>query len=63
MELFLYEGDKMLFRLGLAILDLNKDAIMQIDDFSEVFMYMQNMVKKTNFDQLIKVNIALCNTI
>jgi len=40
-----YEGNKVLFRVALAIIKLNEDKILAIDDPMEIFQVVQNMPK------------------
>ncbi|CAG8492126.1 5802_t:CDS:2 [Cetraspora pellucida] len=45
-DCFFYEGNKILFRVALAILRLNEEKILAVDDPMEVFQVVQNMPKK-----------------
>eukprot|EP01117_Protostelium_nocturnum_P010961 TRINITY_DN3968_c0_g1_i2.p1 TRINITY_DN3968_c0_g1~~TRINITY_DN3968_c0_g1_i2.p1 ORF type:complete len:902 (+),score=271.16 TRINITY_DN3968_c0_g1_i2:132-2837(+) len=56
-EQFLYEGDVVLFRIGLAIFKLNEKALMRLDEFTDLFLYIQKMAQTTaafDFDGLLK---------
>jgi len=54
MELFLCEGDRFLFRIGLAYFRVNQKAIMKTSDFGEIFVFLQNVKNVTNFNAVIK---------
>ncbi|CAG8618779.1 32424_t:CDS:10, partial [Racocetra persica] len=45
-DCFFYEGNKILFRVALAIFKLNEEKILAVDDPMEVFQVVQNMPKK-----------------
>jgi hypothetical protein len=41
-----YEGNKVLFRVALAIFKLNEEKILAVDDSMEIFQVVQNMPKR-----------------
>jgi len=45
-DCFFYEGNKILFRVALAIFRLNEEKIMAVDDPMEIFQVVQNMPKR-----------------
>ena len=56
-ELFLYEGDAMLFRLALALFRMHERNILQVKGVADSFEFLQNMTKITNFKKLIRVTL------
>ncbi|CAG8673992.1 3784_t:CDS:2 [Acaulospora morrowiae] len=45
-DCFFYEGNKVLFRVALAIFKLNEEKILAVDDPMEIFQVVQNMPKR-----------------
>lgn len=55
LELFIYEGPKLLLRIGLAIFRLMEKNILQINDFSDLLLFLQTMTTGIDFNEVIKV--------
>lgn len=55
MDLLLYEGNKVLFRLAMALFKLYEKNILSTHDFSDEFMLLQSMTKNVDFDLLLQV--------
>jgi ribosome-associated toxin RatA of RatAB toxin-antitoxin module len=54
-ELFLYEGDIMLYRFGLALFRMHEQSILMTEGVGEMFALLQNITKITNYKKLIRV--------
>ncbi len=55
MELFLFDGDKILFRLGLSIFALKQKELLKANDFCEIFRTIQQITKMADIESIIQV--------
>ncbi|KAG2186141.1 hypothetical protein INT43_002579 [Umbelopsis isabellina] len=59
-DIFFFEGHVVLFRVALAILDLNSEALLNAEDAMEIFQIMQILPKQAiDCNQLLDVCISL----
>jgi hypothetical protein len=57
-DIFLYEGDKVLFRIALAILYIAQDELLKMTDFSAINTYLNHLVSTRKLDIEHLFNIA-----
>eukprot|EP01083_Nonionella_stella_P039929 108595_1 len=58
-DIYLFEGIKVVFRVGLALIKMNEDAILRIDTFGEMMEYLQHL--HTQKEQIMNAD-ELLNT-
>lgn len=56
-DIFLNEGDKMLFRFALAFFQVNMDRIIKMKHSEQVFLFIRDIATTAEFDQLKTVMI------
>lgn len=57
-DCFLFEGTKIIYRIYLAVLKINKKDLMKLD-FGEAIVRMKEMVKEIEVETLIRTALAI----
>ncbi len=54
-DVYLYEGEKILFRAGLAILKIKEKELSNLNDFEEIMMNLKEIIQKNQEEEFIKI--------
>lgn len=62
-DIYFYEGEKTIYRFGIAILLLNEESLL-VDDFEKMMRVFKEMYKATDVDKLIAtaLNLKITNS-
>ena len=49
-DIYLYEGEKVLYRIGLAILKMKEKQLFNLNKFEEIMFFMKKPIDKNDED-------------
>lgn len=54
-DIYLYEGEKVLYRIGLAILKMKEKQLFNLHKFEEIMFFMKKPIDKKDEDKFITI--------
>ena len=51
-DIYLYEGEKVLYRIGLAILKMKEKKLFRLNKFEEIMFFMKALIKMNEFIEI-----------
>ena len=54
-DIYLYEREKVLYRIGLAILKMKEKKLFRLNKFEEIMFFMKAPINKNDEDEFIEI--------